>query len=68
MKNKPSITLLTCPISANINKFYSDIHLAIVAVNIETTQGLKYYFWKYCKKFIPFQHYITVAWNLHTMM
>jgi len=60
--------LLTWPISGNINKFYSDIHTVLVAVNIGTTQCLKYYFWKYCNKFVPIQHYIAVAWNLHTMM
>jgi hypothetical protein len=67
MKNKLSITLLTWSVSGNI-KFYSDIHVALVAVNIETTKGLKYYFWTYCNKFIPIQHYTTVAWNLQTMM
>jgi len=35
MKNKPSIMLLTWPISGNINKFYSDIHTALMAVNID---------------------------------
>ena len=56
MKNKTSIMLLTWPLSGNTNTFYSDMYTALVAVNIETTQGLKYYCWKCCNKFIPIHH------------